>query len=114
MPPTRTPLGIISGNCLPGGHLSSNTRQFVYRGFIFSGSPAEIATTLNLDKKTVRHSIKLALLRNNGASLPRKSRNKSYTLSQVCHILRHVRVNPKDSYKTIISTLNLNCQRTIV
>jgi hypothetical protein len=53
MPPIRTPIGAISGNRLPGAHLSSNTRQLVYGGSIFGGSPAKIATTLRLDLETV-------------------------------------------------------------
>jgi hypothetical protein len=65
-------------------------------------------------KSTVQYTLRQDELRNNGQSLPRKPRGKSYTDSEERLLLRHVRLNPKDTYKQVIAACNLSYKPTTV
>jgi hypothetical protein len=114
MPPLRTPLGSISGNRLKGCEISPYMRGQV------AGKASEcrglrgIATDLKLDYSTVRYTLKQDELRHEGESLPRAHRKKSYTDADERNLLRHVRLNPKDTYKQVIIACGLDCKTTTV
>jgi hypothetical protein len=59
-------------------------------------------------KSTVQYIFRQDELRNNGQSLLRKSRGKSYTDSEERLLLRYIRLNPKDIYKQVIIACNLS------
>ena len=68
-------------------------------GKAFEGAkPAAIAKALKLDKLTVNYTILQDELRDDGHSLSRKPRKKSYTDAEERRLLRYVRLNPKDTY----------------
>jgi hypothetical protein len=99
MPPQRTVLGSISGNRQKGQEISPYMRGQV-QGQAFKGAkPAEIAADLNLTRSTVNYTLQQDELRNNGESLPRKPRGKSYTDAEERLLIRHVRLNLKDTYQ---------------
>jgi hypothetical protein len=85
------------------------------QGQAFKGAkPAEIAADLNLTRSTVNYTLQQDELRNNGESLPRKPRGKSYTDAEERLLIRHVRLNPKDTYQQVIQACNLSCRRETV
>jgi hypothetical protein len=98
MPPLRTPLRSISGNRPSGGHLNPYIRGQV-AGQAFKGAkPAEIARDLKLDRGTVYYTLQQDKLRNDGESLPRTPRNKSYTDVEERLYVHYCRLNLKDTY----------------
>jgi hypothetical protein len=114
MPPLCTPLGSISGNRPAHSRLTPYMRGQV-AGQAFKGAkPCQIAKDLNLVKSTVRYTLQQDPLRNEGASLPRTPRKKSYTDAQERLCVRHCRLNPKDTYQQVINACRLDCKRSIV
>jgi len=98
MPPQRTVLGSISGNRRKGQEISPYMRGQV-TGQAFKGAKnAQIAKDLNLSDSTVRYTLQQDELRADGESLPQKPRGKSYTDAEERLLIRHVRLNPKDTY----------------
>ncbi|KAH9204021.1 hypothetical protein DL95DRAFT_349506, partial [Leptodontidium sp. 2 PMI_412] len=77
-------------------------------------NPYEIARDLKLDYGTVKYTIKQEPLRDDGKSLPRKPRGKSYTIAEERKLLRHVRLHPKDTYQEVITPCSLGCKETTV
>jgi hypothetical protein len=53
-------------------------------------------------------------LRDEGNSLHRSGAGLSYTEAEERLILRHVRNNPKDTYKQVIDACALSCGRTTI
>jgi hypothetical protein len=98
MPPQRTPLGSISGSRPKGSEISLYMHGQVKGQASKGATPAEIAIDLKLTRSTVNYTLQQDLLRNNGRSLPRKPRNKLYTYAEERLCVRHVRLNPKDTY----------------
>lgn len=109
MPPQRKPLGPVSGNRLLGQHLSQYTRGRIVGKAEEGASPAAIARELKLEYSTVARTIKKDLLHHDGASLPRTPRRKSYTDHDERVLLRHVRINPKDTYGEAIKASGVTC-----
>jgi len=114
MPPTRTPLGSISRNRPKGCEISPYMRGQVISQAFKGAKPTEIARDLKLDRSTVNYTLHQDELRNDGHSLPRKPRRKSYTNAEERLCVRHVRLNPKDIYKQVIEACNLRCKRETV
>ena len=114
MPPLRTPLGSISGNRLKGCEISPYMRGQVAGKASEGRGLRGIATDLKLDYSTVRYTLKQDELRHEGESLPRAHRKKSYTDADERNLLRHVRLNPKDTYKQVIIACGLDCKTTTV
>jgi hypothetical protein len=77
-------------------------------------TPAEIAIDLKLTRSTVNYTLQQDPLRNNGHSLPRKPRKKSYTDAEERLCVRHARLNPKDTYQQVIDACKLSCERETV
>ncbi len=63
---------------------------------------------------TVKYTIKIDSLRNEGATRHKTPRKKSYTERDERNIIRHVRLFPKDTYKEVIFKLDLQCKRSTV
>jgi transposase len=112
MPPQRSPLGPISGNRLLGAHLSPYARGVIAGKASAGAKPSEIAAELELEYSTVYRTIQLDLTRHEGASLPRTPRKKSYTEADERILLRHVRLNPKDTYAKIKIACGLACSKS--
>ena len=112
MPPQRSPLGPISGNRLLGAHLSPYARGVIAGKASAGAKPSEIAAELKLEYSTVYRTIQLDLARHEGASLHRTPRKKSYTEADERILLRHVRLNPKDTYAMIKIVCGLACSKS--
>jgi len=102
MPPLRTPLRSISGNRPKGSEISPFMRGQVIGKASEGAKSAAIAKALKLDRSTVNYTLQQDELRDDGHSLPRKPRNKSYTDAEERRSLRDVRLNPKDTYAQVI------------
>ena len=102
MPPLRTPLRSISGNRPKRSEISPYMRSQVIGKASEGADPTSIAKDLKLTRSTVNYTLQQDELRNDGHSLPRKPRKKSYTNTDERRILRHVRLNPKDIYQQVI------------
>jgi transposase len=84
-------------------------------GQAFKGTKnAQIAKDLNLSDSTIRYTLKQNELRTNGETLLRKPRGKSYTDAEERLLIRHVRLNPKDTYNEVIVACGLSCKRETV
>jgi transposase InsO family protein len=110
MPPQRRPLAPITGNHKDGKHLSLYQRGLVIGEARTGSKQADIARDLFLLPATVRYTIYQEHVRNEGASLPRKARRKTYSEADERNLLRHVRLNPKDTYTQVIIACNLDCE----
>ena len=114
MPPQRNPLGAISGNREHKQEMSPYQRGIALGMRIQGASKQVIADILDCSRGALRTSLSLDLLRNEGASLPRTGRPKSYTEADERNLLRHVRLHPKDIYKQVILACGLSCSRNTV
>ena len=114
MPPQRTPLGSISGNRQKGQEISPYIRGQVARKSSKGRSTRGIAKDLNLHYSTIQYTLYQDKLRDDGHSLPRKLKGKSYTDTDERVLLRHVRLNPKDTYNQVIAACGLSCKPTTV
>ena len=106
MPPQRAPLGTISGNRFKGCQISPYMRGQVAGQARRGAKPTAIARDLSLDRGTVQYTLKQDAVRDEGKTLSKKARNKSYTAAEERKLLRHVRANPKDSYADVIRACN--------
>lgn len=99
MPPQRTPLRSISGNRPLHARLTPYERGQV-KGEAFRGAKTtKIAQHLKMNESTVRYTLQQDELRTDGVSLLRTPRKKSYTDAEERMCVRHVRLNPKDTYQ---------------
>jgi hypothetical protein len=114
MPPQRTPLGSISGNSRRGKELTPYMRGKIAGKASEGAKPAAIAIKLKIPRKTIEYTLQQDELRNDGHSLPRKARKKSYTDAQERRIIRHIRIHPKDTYQNVIDACELGYKRSIV
>jgi len=114
MPPSRTPLGCISGNRFKGCEITPYICGKVMGKASHGRNSYQIALDLGLDRSTVKYTIKQDPLRNEGSSIPRKPRNLSYTEHDERVLLRHVRLNLKDTYKQVITACGLKYKTSTV
>jgi hypothetical protein len=114
MPPLRTPLQDISSNRLSREHLSPYIRGRVIGMSAEGASSSKIARHLDLAESTIKYTIKIDPLRIEGFSIPKAPRQKSYTDADERVLLRHVRLNPKDTYQQTIDACRLSCKRETV
>lgn len=112
MPPQRRPLGTISSNHLPQKHFSPYARGVISGKASEGATPTKIAKDLKIDRETVRRTIKLESIRDEGKSLPKAARKKSYTDIEERHILRWVRAHPKDTYKQVKAGCGVACSKS--
>ena len=114
MPPQRTPLSPISENRLLGQHLSPYMRGRIVGQAEGGATPSKIARDFDLEYSTVYRTIQHDLLRHEGKSLPKTPRKKSYTDADERALLRHVRLNPKDTYKQVKEGTGVTCSRETI
>jgi transposase len=114
MPPQRSVLGTISGNRAFNHQLSPYQRGKIL-GLSSRGQKcSDIQALLNVSRGAVRSTIKLDSLRNNGYPQARSGRPKGYSEATERQILRHVRLNPKDTYLQLISACDLTIKKTTI
>jgi hypothetical protein len=114
MPPIRTPLRSISGNRPKGSEISPYMRGQVKGQARRGVLQLDIAKDLKLTPSTVQYTLQQDPLRNDGHSLPRKPRKKTYNDTDERRLIRHVHLNPKDTYKQVIIACSLRCKPTTV
>jgi hypothetical protein len=114
MLPIRTPLRSIAGNSKDYKHLSLYQRGLVVGKKSKGATDTEIADDLDLDRSSVRYTIRQELERPNGQDLPRAARKKLYTEREERLLLCFVRLWPKATYKQAINGCGLICKTTIV
>jgi transposase len=110
----RRPLGLIDANISDRKELSPYIRGQVIAAKRFGHKPAEIATVLNLPDSTVRTTIIRESQRLNGKSKKGRGRRKSYTPRDERNLLRHIRLNPKDTYAAVRQATGLEISRTTI
>jgi len=110
----RRVLGPISGNIQKRKELSPYVRGKIIGARLASATPTQMSQQLNLHDSTIRTTIKRDPLRNNGESQPRPGQPKTYTDRDVRNLVRHVRINPKDTYAQVRRALGFTfCDNTI-
>jgi hypothetical protein len=114
MPPSRTPLGSISGNRFKGTHISPYIRGKIAGKASKGCSQRRIAIQLKLTKLIVQYTIIQDELRNKGVSLLRTARRKSYNDYDKRILLQYIRLNPKDIYEQVITACGLRYRPTTV
>ena len=114
MPPTRTPFKEISGNYIYKHNVSPYQRRVIAREARKGSIATEIAKDLNLDRETIRRTISLDHLRNEGKSLPKAARKLSYTPLNERHILHQVRRHLKSTYKEVKEACGIKCSTTTI
>lgn len=114
MPPQRTPLAPKSFNIIPYKHISPDLRARICGKAEAGVRPSQLAKDYGLEYSTVWRTIQKDLQRYESADLPKAPRKKSYTIADERNLLRHVRLNPKDTYKQIITACGLGCKTTTV
>jgi hypothetical protein len=114
MLPIRTPLRSISGNRPKGSEITPYMRGQITRQAFKDTKLSEIARDLKLDRSTVNYILQQDQLRDDGHSLPRTPSGKSYTDTEEQFFFRHVRLNPKNTYKQVIAACRLSCKPAIV
>ena len=114
MPPERVLMTPISGNRKYRGHLSLYTRTRIIESYNYSFTPAAITLGFNLIDSTIRYTLKLDVLRNKNKTQPKAPRAKSYTDADERLLLRHIRLNPKDTYTEVKTACRLTCSTTTI
>ncbi|KAF4632423.1 hypothetical protein G7Y89_g5688 [Cudoniella acicularis] len=101
MPPQRTPLRSISSNIVARGHVTPYICGIIIRKKSEGAHAAQIARDLNLDIGTVKYTIAKTSLRHENHSIKPAARGKSYTDIDERHLLRYVRLYPKNTYAQV-------------
>ena len=73
-----------------------------------------ITKDLNLVLGTVKYTIWQDKLHNNGHTLPKKPRQKTYTPHQERLLICHIWLHPKDTYAEVITAYNLDCKTSTI
>jgi len=114
MPPQRSILGSISGNRVSNCELTPYTRGKIVGLSLKGAKSTEIQDRLKITRGALRSTLSLDCLRNEGVSQPRTGRPKVYTEAEERKVVRHARINPKDSYAQVKKACNLSfSHRTI-
>lgn len=95
MAPRRAALAEIDINRVAGGELTPHARGFIQGMKYIGASGCHIAGVVKVAESTVRSTIPKASQRNEGKSISRIGRPKSYSKRDERHIIRTVRLNPK-------------------
>jgi DNA-binding CsgD family transcriptional regulator len=114
MPPIRTPLGSISGNRIHLCELKPYERGRIIGKAEEGATSAKIARDLKCSESAVKYTIRQEVLCNKGTSLVRASRTKSYNDREERNIVRHIRLNPKHTYKQVKDFLHLEYSKTTI
>jgi hypothetical protein len=111
MPPQRITLGSISGNRAFNHELSPYQRGLALGMKLAGAKPIDIRTALNVSRGALRSTFSLDDLRNEGKSQLRSGRPKEYTIVEERKLIRHVRLNPKDTYAQVREACQLSIQK---
>jgi len=112
MPPQRTPLRSITGNRSFNHELTPYQRG-IAKGMRLSGVKyTDIQTTLNITKGALCSTLALDDSRDDGASLPRSGRPLSYSEAEERLVIRHIRKNPKDDYRTVLEACGVGFRKS--
>ena len=114
MPPQRTPLGPISSNRQPRQHISPYWRGVIAGESRAGSTPTKIAKDLNLDRETVRRTVCLDQIRDEGESLLKAARKLSYSPLEERHILRWCRLHPKSTYTEVKAACHVTISTTTI
>ena len=114
MLPQRSILGSISGNRQPNCELTPYQRGKVVGLSLKGAKPKEIQDLLKISCRAIRSTLSLDDIRNEGESQLRIGRPKSYTEAEERLLLRHVRLNPKDSYAQVKEACDLSLSRNTI
>jgi transposase len=101
MPPKRRPLGEISRNVQKRKELDPFTRGQIIGASKCGISTSAIGKRLSIPRTTVRDTLSLNQLRNNGESLPRAGRPRLTSKQDERLLLRIVRRFPKYTYQQL-------------
>jgi hypothetical protein len=114
MPPQRTVLGTMSGNRAFNHQLSPYQRGQILRMSSSGQKCTNIQALLNVSRGAIQSTIKFEALRNNSDTQARSGRPKGYSEATERRILRHIRLNPKDTYLQLISACDLTIKKTTI
>jgi hypothetical protein len=114
IPPERSILGSITGNRQFNCQLSPYECGRVTRLTESGIKPGDIQNLLNVLRGAVRSTLNLDYLHNAGQSQPRSGRPKSYSEATEQLIVRHVRLNLKDTFTELIQALDLVIKCTTI
>ncbi|KAJ8064034.1 hypothetical protein OCU04_007875 [Sclerotinia nivalis] len=110
----RIPLGSININEVAFKHLTLYMRGKIIGKAEEGARPTKIGRELGIPQSTISYTIKQDSLRNEGASLPKKTRKKSYTERDERILIRYIRLYPKAIYKEVKKVCGLDCSITTI
>lgn len=114
MPPQRTPLRSLANNNVPHMHLSPYDRGKIIGRLEGGDKVGVVAKAYNLPHSTVVYTQRQDQLRDDGTSLLRKARKKSYSDGDERLLLRYIRLFPKSTYTETKKACGLNCSITTI
>jgi hypothetical protein len=94
----RTPLGPRSRNARRGPELTPYQRGLIVGAASLGKKPTRIARQYKLPLETVKSTLRLNLVRNEGQLKPRSGRPKAYSDRGERKILQQVQLHPKCTY----------------
>jgi len=112
MPQPRRPLGVISSNISKKPLLTPYLRGKIAYAAELGYSPAQIAIQFDKPDSTIRNTLKVDHLRNNGNTRTRTGRPREYTDREVRILVKHVRNNPKDTWAEVKRATGLKYHKT--
>jgi hypothetical protein len=114
MPIPRTPLGPRSVNRVSKTDTSPYTRGQAV-GMTRAGvKPGAIMSALNLTRGALRSTLEFKDVRPHGKSLPKSGRPIETSEADERKLLRHVRLNPKDTYEQVREACGLSIHRDAI
>jgi hypothetical protein len=108
----RRPLAQISGNTSTTKELSPYSRGLIIGKYEAVVSLSQISESLAIPSSTVFDTIQQNSKRNNGKSIPRPGRPKSYTERDKRHIIQLIKRDPFIKYEDIRERTGLNLSST--
>jgi hypothetical protein len=104
----RRPLAQINGNSIKRKELSPYMRGIITRKHQSGVRTSHISEDLQIPRSTVNNTIEQIPRQNNGKSIPRPGRPKSYTERDKRHILLLIKADPFIKYQDIRQRIGLN------
>ena len=101
MPPQRSVLSSVSGNRQFNCELTPYMRGKAIGLSLKGAKPTEIQDLLKISRGALQSTLTLDHLRDQGVSQLRTGQPKVYTEAEERLVVRHVQLNPKDSYAQV-------------
>jgi hypothetical protein len=108
----RRPLAQISGNSTKEKELTPYSRGFIIGESYCGVKPSQISRNLQIPRSTVVDSIQQNSKQNDGKSIPRSGRPKSYTERDKRHIIQLIKRDPFIKYDDIRERTGLSISST--